>query len=175
MPAGPIPTILEGPNLVSPNVYVVFESIKASDGCNQIGPTFDKLTTGFPPELLSTVAPDGSTQSFNFADLPCPPASINWDPTKPYNPILAPPQYIFDLDPAFSTCIPGAFQGIDPPRPVVSAAGVSPPRLAKRRLADSPEPVVTANRAPSLRQGRRALAHAHPHAQVAPWAPRKTA
>ena len=142
---------------VSPDVYLVFPSIKASDGCHQIGSAFASQTTHLPPSELSTIAPDGSTQSFNFADLPCPPASVSWDSSRPYAPVIAPPRFLFDLDPAFSGCTPGAFQGIDPPTPLNAGGEPSPPGQEPHQKA------------------RRELAHARPHAHVVPWAPQKTA
>lgn len=144
----------------SPSVYVVFESIKASDGCKQIGPTFADKTLAFAPGVLSTVVDGTITQSFNFGDLPCPPATVQWDPAKPYAPVIAPPPGLFSMDPAFSSCIPGRSQGIDPPIPISTANGVS-----------GPEPGVGPH--PRL---RRALAHAYPHAaHVVPRAPQRTA
>jgi len=141
----------------SPSVYVVFESIKASDGCNQIGPSFMSKTATFPPGALSTLAPDNSTQSFNLADLPCPPASVQWDSPGPYAPLLAPPPYLFDLDPAFSACIAGYSQGVDPPTPLSAARGVSGPG------------------GPGHLGRKRTVVHAHPHAHARPWSPQKTA
>ena len=83
------------------------------------------------------------TRSFNFADLPCPPSTLAFDPMVPnplqgntqalsafiqsYHPrILAPHQSILDLDPAWnsSNCeIIDVGQGYDPPRPLVPATG----------------------------------------------------
>ena len=137
---------------VSPSVYVVFESIKASDGCNQVGPTFASKTATLPPGELSTIAPDGTTQSYNFADLPCPPASLQWDPDKPYAPRIAAPSYLMGLDPAFSNCIPGAAQGVDPPIPW-----------------------HTADKATGYNLHKKAMAHIHPHAHAVPRAPQQTA
>lgn len=143
----------------SPSVYVIFPSIAASNKCSQIiGNTFADLTTSFAPGELSTVGLDQSTRLFNFGDLPCPPASLGWNPANgPYAPLLAPPSFLFDLDPAFATCIPGASQGIDPYHTLTTADAGSGP--------GSP------GCGHSCRRHRRALEHAHPVS----WAPRRTA
>ena len=109
----------------------------ASDGCNQIGKGFSSITTSFAPGELSTIDIGGhSTNVFNFADLPCPPSGIDVPAGQLYAPLIAPPSFIWDLDPAFSTCIPGYHQGVDPPTalPTVQgpqgpgAPGAAPPR-----------------------------------------------
>ena len=112
----------------SQSIYAILESIRASDGCNTVGTTFAGLTTSFPLGALSSVGPDSSTYSFNFNDLPCPPADKGWDPSKgQYRPQLAPPDFLFKLDPAFATCTPGYKQGIDPFYLLPPATDVSPP------------------------------------------------
>ena len=142
----------------SPSVYIIFPSISANDGCSQIGQTFADLTTSLAPGALSTIGLDSSTYSFNFGDLPCPPADVGWDPSKgPYAPLLAPPDFLFHLDPAFATCIPGASQGIDPYTTLTTAS------------ADSN--VGAAGCGLTCKRAKRALEHAHPM----PWAPRMTA
>ena len=99
----------------SPSVYVVFPSIRGYDGCNVIGTTFVNLTTSFAPGELSTIRLDSTTYSFNYNDLPCPPASVGWNPSNgPYAPILAPPPFLFNLHPAFARCILAQSQGTDP-------------------------------------------------------------
>ena len=112
----------------SPSVYVVFPSIAAFDGCQQVGQTFADLTTSFAPEAMSTVRSDWSKYPFNFADLPCPPAGVPWNQSEgPYQPLLAPPDFLFTIDPAFATCTPAASQGIDPYKPLKRAKKESPP------------------------------------------------
>lgn len=116
------------PNIQSPSVYVVLRSIRGYDGCNQIGAIFVDLTTSFAPGRLSTIGLDHTTYSFNFADLPCPPADVEWDFSNgPYAPQLAPPEFLFNLDPAFKNCIPGASQGIDPYTTLKTATADSGP------------------------------------------------
>ena len=141
-----------------PSIYAIFPSIMASDGCNQIGKGYGPITTSFAPGELKTIDIRlDSTNVYNFADLPCPPSGIELPPGSTYAPLISPPPFIFDLDPAFSTCIPGYSQGLDPPSAVVTDSG-----------PQGPGPVAVG------RPPRRDLGvHAHPH--VAPWAPTKTA
>lgn len=143
---------------VSPSIYAIFPSIMASDGCNQVGKGYGPITTSFAPSDLSTIDIGGqSTNVFNFADLPCGPSGIDLTPGETYAPLISPPPFIWDLDPAFSRCIPGYSQGVDPPTAIPTVLGGLPPPV--------PGPG---------RPARRDLgAHAHPH--VAPWAPTKTA
>ena len=116
----------------SPSVYVVFPSINAFDGCRQIGQTFAGLTTSFAPEAMSTIRSDFNKYPFNFADLPCPPADIPWNRSEgPYQPLLAPPDFLFTIDPAFATCTPAASQRIDPYKPLQTAKMASPARPGK--------------------------------------------
>ena len=106
------------------SLYVIFNSIIASDGCRQIGNTYAMITTSFAPGELSTIdKSSGATRVFDFSDLPCGPAGDN----PHYSPIIAPPPFLTNLDPAFATCIPGAEQGIDPPGQLLGADGASGP------------------------------------------------
>ena len=125
----------------SPSVYAIFPSIIASDGCKQIGNTYGPITTSFAPGELSTIAIGGhSTGVFNFQDLPCPPPGIDVTPGEAYAPLISPPPFIWKLDPAFSGCIPGYSQGVDPPHALTQGGGLGglggpPPR---RDLGASP-------------------------------------
>ena len=113
---------------ISPSIYAIFPSISANDGCKQIGNTYSSITTSFAPGELSTIDIGGhSTNVFNFADLPCPPSSIQLSSGETYAPLIAPPSFIWNLDPAFSTCIPGYSQGVDPPTAFPTAAAPGGP------------------------------------------------
>ena len=110
----------------SPSIYAVFPSIMASDGCKQIGNGYSHITASFAPGELSTI--DGhATKVFDFDDLPCPPPGIDLTPGETYAPLIAPPSFIWSLDPAFSTCIPGSNQGLDPPIAVHTTSGPDGP------------------------------------------------
>ncbi|KAL9128507.1 MAG: hypothetical protein Q9217_002834 [Psora testacea] len=139
----------------SPSGLAVFSSIKASDGCQQIGSDFVTYTATFGPGQLSSIR-DSSTYSFNFADLPCPPASVHWTKSGAYAPIVAPPPWLFGLDPEWSTCIPGAGQGIDP--------------FTALKSTDSPSPAEPSDGKGHHHHPR--AAHAHRH--MVPWAAART-
>lgn len=158
MSSHPTSAFPSGLSPVSPSIYAIFPSIMASDGCNQVGKGYGPITTSFAPSDLLTIDIGGrSTNVFNFADLPCGPSGIDLTPGETYAPLISPPPFISDLDPAFSRCIPGYSQGVDPPTAIPTVLGGLPPPV--------PGPG---------RPARRDLgAHAHPH--VAPWAPTKTA
>ncbi|KAM0796925.1 hypothetical protein BDR22DRAFT_975661 [Usnea florida] len=146
------------PNIQSPSVYVVFPTVRGYDGCSRIGDIYFDLTTSFAPGALSTIRPDSTTYSFNFGDLPCPPADVQWDFSNgSYAPQVAPPDFLFDLDPAFKTCIPGLYQGIDPPMTLTQAAADSGPGAVGCPRGQCHGP-------------KRAIEHAHPM----PWAPQRT-
>lgn len=119
-PLSPVISIIDVSYRVFPSVYVIFPSIMASDGCQQIGKGYGPITTSFAPGELSTIGPGGLvTNVFNFDDLPCPPSSVDILPGETYAPLIAPPAFFWELDPAFSTCIPSYAQGVvapvDPP------------------------------------------------------------
>lgn len=186
------------PSRQSPSVYVVFPTIQARNGCTQVGALFTSITTSFAPGELSTVRSyslgvDGShypeISFFDFRDIPCPPPGVLWNRTEgTYKPLLAPPDFLFDLDPAFRTCIPASGQGVDPPIKLQIAqsgsgpgpvGGGPPHNHPKRRLAEietlataamglGPQPAGAV--LPSKRY-RKAMEQAHP----VPWAPQRTA
>lgn len=115
---------------------VLFTSIRATDGCQQIGTTFVDYTHTFRSGELSS-SRDGATYSFNVQDLPCPPPSVNWSGPGLYAPTIAFPPWMTDLDPAWSDCRAGYKQGIDPytafPSAPVAGPGEGPPiRRSKR-------------------------------------------
>ena len=144
-------------NRESPSIYAIFPSIMASDGCNQIGQGYGPITTSFAPGELSTIDIRGvSSNVFDFADLPCGPPGFDLSGSASYAPLIAPPSFIFELDPAFTSCIPGASQGVDPPTALPMAGGVNGPGSG-----------------PGAHPPRDLGAPAHPH--VAPWGPAKTA
>lgn len=131
---------------------VVFTSIEAHDGCRTIGTTVVHLSHIFHPSDLATGRENDDTlYTFNPVDFPCPPASVGW--TGPYMPRITPPTSFFKaMDPAWSTCVLAANQGIDPPtafptadRPSDNEAGKIfglSPRL-RRRQGRAAEDAVT--------------------------------
>lgn len=96
-----------------PDHLVVFTSIRATDGCRIVGNTYAGYTHTYHPGELSSIR-DGATYSFNFEDLPCPPESVHWTRPGTYAPMIAFPDWMTELDPAWKTCDAGYEQGIDP-------------------------------------------------------------
>ena len=155
----------------------MYPSIETKNGCSTIGTTFASYTTSFTPGLLQTIGLDRKTYSFNFADLPCPPPppDIGWDPARgPYRPQLAPPDFLFHLDPAFKTCIPGPSQVIHHYNPIPTARRGSPagghghphhPPFEEPRRGHHKHPLGNFSEPKSASQ----------QALPLPWAPRKTA
>ena len=88
----------------------------------------------YPSELSTVDGSSGATKSFNFADLPCPPASVVSADAPFYNPVatpgqayypkLAPPMDLYGLDPTWKYCVT-AVAGFDPPTALPTAFGPS--------------------------------------------------
>ena len=79
----------------------------------KIGASFINFKTRFYPGELSSLR-DGTTYSYNFADLPCPPESVHPHQSGPYYPRIALPTFMTDLDPAWKSCKNGPSEGFDP-------------------------------------------------------------
>ena len=109
-------TSLTSQSSESPSIYVFFPSISANDGCTQVGNTYSSTMTSFAPGQLSTIAAPGVTKVFDFENLAC-----------GAKPLIAPPSFLFNLDPAFHDCIPGLSQGVDPPTAVPAGGADSTP------------------------------------------------
>lgn len=105
----------------------VFLNIGANDGCKPVGTAsfVDHKTRFYPGELSSLRG--GTTYSYDFADIPCPPESVHPHQSEPYRPQIAFPSFMTDLDPAWKTCTSGPNEGHDPFTPLKKAkpTGVS--------------------------------------------------
>ena len=123
---------------ISPSVYLVFPTISAGNACTRVGNIYYDKTMTFAPDALSTmVGTSGVVQSFNFADLPCPPPEVasadswfynpSYNPGRAYAPMVSPPPEIFAMDPAFAQCVAAVYQGFDPPYPMPTAHGPQGP------------------------------------------------
>lgn len=131
----------------------------ASDGCNQIGEGYGPITTSFAPGELSTIVFGGElTSVYNLTGLPCPPSSIEVPPGDAYAPLLGPPSFIYDLDPAFSTCIAGYSQGVAPP--------IDPPIAYTRVQGGLLSPSTPGVHLPHRNVGARARPHLGPSGPV---------
>ena len=130
----------------SPSAYVIFPAISAGNTCSQVGNgSQTSVTMSFAPGELSTIEGNrGATKVFNFADLPCPPASVvsadsyfynpSVHPGQVYEPRIAPPPGIFNLDPAWQSCVTAVNQGFDPSMALGSASGATDPDGGKMNL-----------------------------------------
>ena len=133
----------------------------------------------FAPGELSTIEGSGkATKAFDFEDLPCPPSAVaeadsffynpSVDPGEVYDPLLAPPPGIFNIDPAWANCVTAINQGFDPPIALQTAAGLTgpgnhfgPPRRRRRALAHDGN-IMAAHRAleaPLIPEGTVDYAH----------------
>ena len=108
---------------------VVFQTIEAGDRCGPVGGKYTTITWSFAPRKLSTIeGRGGPTKSFNFADLPCPPASVssadwyNYKPGQPHKPLIAAVPQLFQLNPLFENCSVDIYGGYDPPCALTPAA-----------------------------------------------------
>lgn len=141
-------------NSTSPYAYVVFHTFEAGDECGPIGGKYTSITWSFKPGELSTVEGRlGSTKSFNFADLPCPSASVaagdwyNYKHGEPYRPQIAAVPQLFQLDPLFKNCSVNMYEEVDPPRALtpaaVFAATTDPVTPTTKELSSQVEPQIT--------------------------------
>ena len=113
----------------------------ATDGCSQVGKGFGPITTSFAPGELSTIVIGShETRVYDFSDLPCPPSDVYLPPGETYAPLIAPPSFIYALDPAFSTCVIGYNQGAAPPVDPPIALTTDPGGLQGPGLPGDPPP-----------------------------------
>ena len=108
---------------ISPSVYLVLSSVRATDLCGAVGTESTQIVTlSFPPNYLYTyagyigdldVAGQHSSELFNPADLAsCTTTSTVVDVgphfANPCSPFIVAPTQLLDIDPAFSTCTVGS-------------------------------------------------------------------
>lgn len=115
-------------------------------------------TASFHQDSLSTIDGNGIAQSFNLADLPCPPPSVRLKPGEPFRPGFAWNTELFfkqNSEPSECKTIVGLNAWPDPPKAFPTVSGGLP--------------APTPGAAPRGRV-RREPANAH----VAPWLPGRT-
>jgi len=121
------------------------------------------VTLALDPGEVSTLAGvpvhrAASPQSFNFADLPCPPQSLidiqNADrgayilPILPqYAPIIVAPSKLLNLDPAWKHCAQDEFIAFDPPKALTPVSALLPGTTTRTPIMD-PTPAAP-NSAPN--------------------------
>ena len=104
------------------------KTYSAHNGCSTVGKAYDNFTASFDAAEISTMHPKYGPQPFNFADLPCGPATQVG--REPYQPQIIPPSRIFSLmDPtAYGDCIQES-SWPDPPSALVRADHVDKPHV----------------------------------------------
>ncbi|KAJ9619185.1 hypothetical protein H2203_008514 [Taxawa tesnikishii (nom. ined.)] len=163
-----------GTTFTSPTVYIRYDSLYASDSCSRVGSTYNAtivpLTDSAHLSSIYGMFPAYQTAPFNFTDLnePVPysiytlmprctqqtrycyfggcPASISRCATGlPYEPILALPMELRQLDPAWASCA-GDLRGVyDPPTALQPVAALTTPTVyapAKTSVPASPASAV---------------------------------
>jgi hypothetical protein len=147
----PISTLVgsDGFTYTSPSVYVVFSTIEAVNLCGFVGKQFTDVTMAFDPgELYLTNGRSGGTTRYEASYLPCPPQSIlDWDfynamGESTWQPYIAQPARLTELDPSFASCSALWLQGEDPPVALTRVEGGLPPNT--KTTAPQP-PKVTAD------------------------------
>ena len=148
-----------GHTLYSPNQYVLFRTVEATDLCGAVGGKYTSVFVSFAPGELSTVEEVGdmvfTTVPFDPSDLPCAPLaveSMDWvDPAPglaPYQPVLAPVSQLYELDPRFAGCDFAAWQGIDPPWALTPVSALTPHTTQADPVAitqaPQPQSIITA-------------------------------
>lgn len=126
------------------SAYVVVPQLSAGNNCTKIA-EYTSLTFTFNPGELSTIqGPQNVTKEFNFADMPCPPPDVAEDgkwffnpevnPSQPYRPVVAPFSQLYDVNPAFKSCVVPLNQGFDPAMALPTAKAPTLPDRDKKRL-----------------------------------------
>lgn len=171
-----------GTTFTSPTVYIRYDSLYASDSCSRVGSTYNAtivpLTDSAHLSSIYGMFPAYQTAPFNFTDLnePVPysiytlmprctqqtrycyfggcPASISRCATGlPYEPILALPMELRQLDPAWASCA-GDLRGVyDPPTALQPVAALTTPTVyapAKTSVPASPASAVAETAASTL-------------------------
>ena len=69
--------------------YILFISITISNGCGSTLLATAASTAAVDQNKLSSIDGSGKTQSYNLADLPCPPANVSVPPGQQYQPSIA--------------------------------------------------------------------------------------
>ncbi|KAL9120012.1 MAG: hypothetical protein Q9187_003434, partial [Circinaria calcarea] len=148
------------PGSTYPSAYVVFPNVLAQDACGLRGPNITSLTLALAPGELSSVVGrgpgpvalgKGTTLPFNFADFPCGPGNTtiinqflpNGGQQTLYQPIIAAPSKLIDMEPLWKGCHQDYWQGQDPPFALTRASAIAP-------VTFSVDPVIpTSSAAPS--------------------------
>ena len=111
-----------------PSVYALFFSVTVNNACG-FTVSYPQSTASFNREALQTLDQSGNMQSFNLADLPCPPASVTLEPGQPYKPWFAWNKELFfkqNAEPQRCKTIAGLNAWLDPPSALPTVNGGLP-------------------------------------------------
>ena len=141
---------------VFPSVYALFFSVTIHDACG-FTVSYAISTASFDPHALKTLDGSGKTQSFDLADLPCPPASVILTPGQPYRPWFAWNTELFfkqNAEPRRCSTITGLNAWPDPPSALPTVTGGLPALTAvlppRGRLKRHPANAHVAPRYPAM-------------------------
>ena len=141
---------------VFPSVYALFFSVTVHDACG-FTISYGVSTASFNPNALKTLDEFGNPQSFDLADLPCPPASVTLAPGQPYRPSFAWNTELFfkqNSEPRQCSTIAGLNAWPDPPSALPTVKGGLPAPTAvqapRGRLKRDPANAHVAPRVPAM-------------------------
>ena len=118
---------------VFPSVYALFFSVTVSDACG-FTVSYSVSTASFNKDALKTLDGSGKIQSFDLADLPCPPSSVTLQPGQPYKPWFAWNKELFfkqNSEPQQCKAIAGLNAWLDPPTALPTVTGGLPAPTAE--------------------------------------------
>ena len=134
----------------------MFISVTVNNVCG-FTVSYPSSTASFDKDALKTLDGSGKMQSFDLADLPCPPASVTLEPGQPYKPWFAWNKELFfkqNAEPQQCKAIAGLNAWLDPPMALTSVTGdllaptaELPPRA---RLKRDPTVAHVAPRVPAM-------------------------
>lgn len=151
----------------SPSVYVIYHTLQADYNCDgasvvDVGPTYDAVTIGYPPDALSTgVCYHTNWMPINYTELYYPPPdyeviteaacsmpvgdprTVDSLPILAGSPIFSIPHDVSQINPLWSSCTPAAPGGYDPPRALTKAANLVPTPVLPPVTQAQPESSAT--------------------------------
>lgn len=161
---GPVVAIVDGTTFTSPSVYLSFDSVYAKNHCRPVGSTHPGAVISLNPDAVHSLNGyhDYRPRSFNYADLEGPlPFSVFSERCEPrplqnclpipdgdYFPILAVPDQIRDLDPAWKSCELDFGGSFDPPRVLQPASVLVEPTATSNNPATLPPALPAASAGP---------------------------
>ena len=152
----------------SPSVYVIYHTLLADYTCDEnqglldIGPQYDAVTIGYPPDALSTgVCYHTNWRPINYTELYYPPPdyevitqaacsmsvgdprTVDSLPILAGSPIFSIPDDVSQVNPLWSSCTPAAPGGYDPPRVLTKTGNLVPTPILPPVSQAKPEPSAT--------------------------------